>query len=41
MEMFTVNHKGSFYLFFNFFVTFCCLVSSYMYLAIAAFRTSD
>lgn len=39
MEMFTINHQGSFYLFFNFFVTFCCLFSSYMYLAIASFRT--
>lgn len=38
-EMLTINHRGTFYLIFNFFVTFCCLFSSYMYMAIAAFRT--
>lgn len=37
-EMFTIEHKGSFFLYWNFFVTICCLVSSYMYLAMAAFR---
>lgn len=41
LEMFTINHQGARYLIWNFFVTICCLVSSYIYVAMAAFRTSD
>lgn len=41
MEMFTIDHQGAFYLLWNFMVTIACLVSSYMYVALAAFRTDD
>lgn len=37
-EVFGIDHRGSFYLKWSFLVTICCLVSSYMYLAMAAFR---
>jgi hypothetical protein len=40
-EIFTINHTGEFYLMFNFFVTVCCLVSSYMYVGVAAYRFTD
>ena len=38
LEMFTINHQGRFFLIWNFLVTVCCLISSYIYLAMAAFR---
>lgn len=41
LELFTINHNGTFYLYFSFFITLCCLFSSYMYLAMAAFRTQS
>lgn len=40
-ELITIEHKGSFFLYWNFTVTICCLVSSYMYLAMAAFRPQE
>jgi hypothetical protein len=38
--MLTIDHEGVYYLAFNFFVTLCCLLSSFMYLMFAAFRIS-
>lgn len=37
-ELITIDHKGDSYLYYNLFVTMCCLISSYIYVAIAAFR---
>lgn len=37
-EMFVISHLSGMYLIFNFFVTACCLVSSYIYVYMAAFR---
>jgi hypothetical protein len=39
-EMVVINHNSAKYLFFNFFVTFCCLISSYIYVFMAAHRKS-
>jgi hypothetical protein len=39
-ELITIDHNGTPYLYFSFFVTLCCLFSSYMYMAMAAFRTT-
>ena len=40
-ESIVIDHTGSTYIVFNFFVTFCCLISSYMYVAMAAFRIEE
>ena len=40
-ESIVIDHTGPSYIAFNFFVTFCCLVSSYMYVAMAAFRITE
>ena len=39
--MFTIDHKGGSYLIFNFLVTICCLISSYLYVNIAAHRVEE
>ena len=36
-----IDHESAAYVKFNFLVTICCLLSSYMYVTLAAFRSLD